>query len=57
MNNKDFILDLYKKGHTLKYIANLILRKIKKRNSMATQKQALNLVESVILEHYSTQRT
>lgn len=57
MNNKEFILDLYKKGYMPKYIANLIFKKMKMRNSMVTQKQALNLVESVILEYYTTQRT
>ena len=57
MNNKEFILDLYKKGYTPKYIANLMLKKLKKRNSISTQNQALNLVESTILEHYTTQRT
>lgn len=57
MDNKDFILSLYKKGHTLKYIANLIYIKTKKRNNLVTKIQALNLVESIILEFYTTQRT
>lgn len=57
MDVKEFILDLYKKGYTPKYIANLIYKKMKKRNSALTEKQALNIVEGVILDFYSTQRT
>lgn len=57
MDIKEFILDLYKKGHTPKYIANLIYKKLMKKSSCATEKQALNIVESTILDFYTTQRT
>lgn len=56
MNNKEFILSLYKKGYTVKYIANLMYKNIKKRNSVVTEKQALNMVESIILEFYTSQK-
>lgn len=53
----EFILYLYKKGHTPQYIANLIHKKLKKQGSAETEKQVLNLVESIILKFYTTQRT
>lgn len=56
MDNRELILSLYKKGCTPKYIANLMFKKMKKINSAATQKQVLNLVESIILEFYTSQR-
>lgn len=57
MDYKEFVLDLYKKGCTPKYIANLLCRKLKKRNSIATHYQALALVENTILEFCTTKRT
>lgn len=57
MNNKEFILDLYKKGCTPKYIANLIHKKIKKKVSNETYNNILNMVESTILEFYTVKRT
>ena len=53
----EFILYLYKKGHTPKYIANLMYKKIKKQGSEESYKNVLNMVESTILEFYTTQRT
>lgn len=53
----EFILYLYKKGHTPKYIANLVHKKLKRQGSAETEKQVLNLVESTILGFYTTQRT
>ena len=57
MNYKEFILDLYKKGFTPKYIANLMLKKHINKGWFCTQMQALHFVECTILEYYTTQRT
>ena len=53
----EFILDLYKKGYTPKYIAKLIYKKVKIKGSNQTFNNVLNLVEKTILEFYTTQRT
>ena len=50
----EFILYLFKKGHTPKYIAKLVYKKVKKQGSNETEKQILNLVEKTILDFYST---
>jgi len=54
MDYKEFILDLYKKGCTPKYIANLLYKKLKKKGSSQTEKNSLNMVETTILEFYTT---
>lgn len=54
---KYFILDLYKKGNTAPYIANLLYKKMIKMDSNYTRFAALNLVEKTILEFTTTQRT
>jgi len=53
----EFILCLYKKGHTPKYIANLVYKKMKKQGSVLTESQVFNLVECIILDFYTTKRT
>ena len=50
----EFILDLYKKGCTPKYISNLLHKKLKKKGCSETQKSVLNMVEKTILEFYTT---
>lgn len=54
MNINEFILDLYKKGHTPKYIAKLIYKKVKTKGSNQTFENVLNKVEKTILELYTT---
>ena len=50
----EFILYLYKKGHTPKYIANELYRNLKRQGTPETEKSVLNMVEKTILEHYTT---
>ena len=57
MDYKEFILYLYKKGCTPKYIANLVYKKLKRKGTSQTEKNVLNMVEIIILEFYTTQRT
>lgn len=68
--NREMVLDLYKKGHSLSYITQCLYKMLNKEyfndyynhkiiNSSKYHKLELckNLVESTILEYLQTQRT